>query len=127
MDIILFLAVVYLFTFFVGILLEKIRIPWIFASLIFGLLLAAYNPFPIVTNSETFKFLANLGMLFLLLMIGLEIDLKEMISKSKFFMKATTFIILFETLFFWVFLVYFCSCCYVLCYGWRSCAYTNLR
>ncbi len=99
MDIILFLAVVYLFTFFVGILLEKIRIPWIFASLIFGLLLAAYNPFPIVTNSETFKFLANLGMLFLLLMIGLEIDLKEMISKSKFFMKATTFIILFETLF----------------------------
>lgn len=96
MELILFLAVIYLFTFVVGILLEKIRIPWIFAALILGLIFAFFNPFTSVVNSTTFEFLAKLGMYFFLFLIGFEIDLKKIWEKGRFILKATFTIILFE-------------------------------
>jgi Ca2+-transporting ATPase len=99
MELILFLALTYLFTFLFGILIEKIRIPWIFAALFLGFGLAVYNSFSVVTSSSTFEFLAELGMFFLLFIIGFEIDLKEMLKKEKFFVKATFFIILLEGFF----------------------------
>ena len=66
----MFLAGVFLLTFLLGRLLEKIRIPWIFSALLIGLGLAAYNPFTEVTDSSSFIFLAELGMFFLLFIIG---------------------------------------------------------
>ena len=77
MSLILFLAGVFLVTFLVGRLLEKIRIPWIFSALLIGLGLAAYNPFKEITGSESFIFLSQLGMYFLLFIIGFEVNLKE--------------------------------------------------
>ena len=85
-------------TFLIGILLEKIRIPWIFSALLIGLGLAAYNPFSDITNSGTFIFLAQLGMYFLLFMIGFELDIKNILKQGKFIVKTTIAIILAETL-----------------------------
>ncbi len=95
----LFLAIAFLFTFIIGRLIEKIRIPWIFAALILGSLLAVHNPFYPITSSSTFKFLAQLGMYFLLFIIGFELDLKKLKTKSKFIFGATFFIIFFEAIF----------------------------
>ncbi len=102
----LFLAIAFLFTIIVGKLLERVRVPWIFAALILGAILAVYNPFSEVTSSESFNFLAQLGMYFLLFMIGFEINLKEMKKKGKFLFKATFFVIFLEA-FFGTLLVHF--------------------
>jgi len=106
MNIILFLAGVFLLTFLLGWLLEKIRIPWIFSALLIGLGLAAYNPFKEVTNSEAFIFLARLGMYFLLFMIGFQINIKEITRRKKFILR-TTIAIIFAEAFFGSFLVHY--------------------
>ena len=98
MDLILFLAGVFLITFLVGRLLEKIRIPWIFSALLIGLFLSAYNPFRQVTHSPSFEFLAELGMFFLLFIIGFELDVREIFKSNSFLFKTTTVIILSETI-----------------------------
>ncbi|MBU0460223.1 MAG: cation:proton antiporter [Nanoarchaeota archaeon] len=106
MNIILFLAGVFLVTFLVGRLLERIRIPWIFSALLIGLGLAAYNPFKEITSSESFVFLAQLGMYFLLFIIGFEINLKE-IKRKKGFIIKTTIAIIFAEAFLGTFFVHY--------------------
>ncbi len=99
MELILFLAGIFLITFLIGRILEKIRIPWIFSALLIGLGLAAYNPFKEITSSSSFIFLAELGMYFLLFIIGFELDIKKIFKSGKFILKATFIIIFAETLF----------------------------
>jgi len=99
MSIFLLLAGIYLFTFFFGALLEKIRVPWIFSALILGLIFAFYNSSSNITSSESFKFLAWLGMYFLLFLIGFELDLKKIKKLGRFIVKSTFFIIFFEAIF----------------------------
>ncbi len=99
LNLFLFLSIAFLLTFAIGRIIEKINVPWIFAALILGFLLAIYNPFAYITNSSEFNFLAYLGMYFLLFIIGLEIDLNKLKKQGKFIFKATFFIILFESLF----------------------------
>jgi len=99
MSLILFLAGVFLATFLIGRLLEKIRIPWIFSALLIGLALAAYNPFLEITSSSSFLFLAEMGMFFLLFIIGFELDIKKIWKSSKFLLRTTAVIILAETFF----------------------------
>ena len=98
-SIFLFLSLVFLLTFALGWLIEKIRVPWIFASLLIGTAFAAANIFTNFTSSETFNFLAELGMYFLLFVIGFEIDANEFKKASKFIFESTFFIILIEALF----------------------------
>ena len=86
-NLMLFLAGVFLVTFLVGRLLEKFRIPWIFSALLIGLGLAAYNPFKEITSSEPFIFLAQLGMYFLLFIIGFEINFAEIRKKKVLLLK----------------------------------------
>ncbi|WP_300609311.1 cation:proton antiporter [Methanohalophilus sp.] len=97
-NIFLFLSIAFLLTFVIGRQIEKIKVPWIFAALLLGVLLAIYNPVTSITSSEIFIFFAKLGMYFLLFMIGLEIDLKEMKKKGRFIIKATFFIIFLEAI-----------------------------
>lgn len=99
MNLALFLGGIFLFTFFLGIFLERIRIPWIFASLILGLIFAFKNPFSEIVSSETFRFLAWLGMYFLLFLIGFELDLEKIKRLRRFIIKSTLFIIVFEAIF----------------------------
>lgn len=98
-NIFLFLGVAFLLTFLIGRLLEKIRVPWIFSALLIGSLLAIYNPFTSITSSPTFEFLAQLGMYFLLFIIGFEIDLRKLKKSKNFIFKATFFIIFLEAIF----------------------------
>lgn len=106
MNIFLLLGGVFLVTFLLGILLEKIRIPWIFAALILGLLLAFQNPFSQITESATFEFLAKLGMYFLLFWVGFELEIARIRQLGKFIIKSSFFIIFFEAVF-GAFLIHF--------------------
>lgn len=110
MNIYLFLALILVLTFLIGRLVEKARVPWIFAALLIGFFLAIYNPFPSVTSSETFTFLAQLGMYSLLFMIGFELDIEELQKLGKFIVKATFFIICLEA-FFGTLLIHFIFGC----------------
>lgn len=103
----IFLAGAFLFTFGVGKLFEKIRIPWVFAALLWGAILAVKNPFSSITSSETFVFLAELGMYFLLFIIGMEVNINEIRKKGKFIIRSTLVIILLEALLGSLFIHYF--------------------
>jgi len=98
MTLLLFLSGLFFFTFVVGSLLEKIRIPWIFAALLLGAALSFHNPFPEITSSQTFSFLSTLGMYFLLFVVGLEIDVQQLRKSSWFILKGTLIIIPLEAL-----------------------------
>lgn len=95
----LFIGITFLFTFLVGKLIEKIRVPWVFAALIFGALLAVSgNPFSDLISSETFDFLGQLGTYFLLFLIGLELDIRALRKRGAFVFRSAFFIIIFEGL-----------------------------
>ncbi|USN53328.1 MAG: cation:proton antiporter [Candidatus Nomurabacteria bacterium] len=98
MSIYLFLSVVFLFTLLVGRLIERVKVPWVFAALILGTILAIGNPFSTITNGETFSFLAQLGMYLLLFIIGFEVDVQDMRKKGAFLASSAFVIILFEAL-----------------------------
>lgn len=99
MNLFLFIATVSIITLLVGKLLEKIRVPWIFAALLVGMALAVYNPFAGVTSSPVFETLAQLGMYFLLFLVGLELNVKKLKEKSGFIVKSVFLIIMLEGLF----------------------------
>ncbi|HSB46941.1 MAG TPA: cation:proton antiporter [Candidatus Bilamarchaeum sp.] len=96
LNIFLFISFSFLFTYLAGRFMERFRIPWIFAALLLGSLLAISNPFGAITSSDTFTFLAQLGMYFLLFIVGFEINVGDLRKKSGFIFKATFFIIAFE-------------------------------
>ena len=98
MDITLFFAGVFLLTLALGVLLEKIRIPWIFSALLIGLGLATYNPFSDITSSSEFRFMATLGMYFMLFIIGFELDVKQIFSSNRFIFKTTMAVVFAEAL-----------------------------
>ncbi len=98
MDFILFLAVFFLLTFILGRILEKARIPWIFASLLIGMGLSLSNPFKDITDSASFLFFAELGMYFLLFIIGFELNFKQIFNQRKLIFKTTVGIIAAETI-----------------------------
>lgn len=94
MNLFLFLAIAFFLIALGGRLLEKIRVPWIFAALLFGVALAVDNPFSEITSSDTFQVLAELGMYLLLFLIGLEINIKDLRRQSKLIFFSTFFIII---------------------------------
>lgn len=98
MNIFLFLAGVFLITFLLGRLLEKVHVPWVFSALLIGLGLAAYNPFTDITDSAGFLLLAQLGMYFLLFIIGFELNMEKILNSKGFIIKATSVIIFSEAI-----------------------------
>ncbi len=85
-ELLLSLSLVFALTYTLGYFLSKFRIPSILAALFVGMALS-YTPFfPFVHSvtafETTFSFLADLGVLFLLFYIGLQIELKEMKKSS---------------------------------------------
>jgi len=76
-----------------GFLLQKyLRIPWEFAALFFGIFLSALGLFNLAIEDEAFEVLATLGMLFLLFIIGFDMDLKKIKSLSKYIFTGALFI-----------------------------------
>jgi len=85
-ELLLFLSLVFALTYTLGYFLSKFRIPSILAALFVGIALS-YTPFfsfihSVSTFESIFSFLANLGVLFLLFYIGLQIELGEMKRSS---------------------------------------------
>ena len=92
------LALVFLFTFLVSKLLQRLRIPWIFAALILGFLFSMFRIGHLFTSPE-FAFLSQLGMYFLVFMIGFEVNVREMLKLSKQILSSTFSIVLSEAFF----------------------------
>lgn len=85
-ELLLSLSLVFALTYALGYFLSRFRIPGILAALFVGMALS-YTPFFALIHSSaafesTFTFLADLGVLFLLFYIGLQIELDEMRKSS---------------------------------------------
>lgn len=85
-ELLLSLSFVFALTYMLGYFLSKFRIPSILSALFVGIALS-YTPFfPFIHSlsafEDTFSFLSNLGVLFLLFYIGLQIELGEMKKSS---------------------------------------------
>jgi Kef-type K+ transport system membrane component KefB len=96
MNPLILIGIFFIFTFLIGILLEKIKIPWLFASLMFGLLVSFYNPFGELVSGGILSFFSNLGLYLLLFLIGFELDLVGIKKMGWFLIKTTFFIEMFE-------------------------------
>lgn len=85
-ELLLTFALVFAFTYALGYLLSKFRIPSILAALFVGIALSYVPLFKSIhlvpAFENTYTFLADLGVLFLLFYIGLQIDLREMKKSS---------------------------------------------
>ncbi len=85
-ELLLYLSLFFALTYLLAGILEKIRIPGILGAL-FIAMAAHYTPVGrrLLSSEiyEPFSFLAQLGVLFLLFFIGLQIDLKEMRGLSR--------------------------------------------
>ncbi|RLG18792.1 hypothetical protein DRN63_00845 [Nanoarchaeota archaeon] len=99
MELFILLMLVYLAGLTLGVILEKLKIPWIFAALFLGIILNEFHIFSTSLSSSTFYVLSSLGMLFMLFIIGFEIDVREILRSSKFIFTSTFFIILAECFF----------------------------
>ena len=96
-DILLLMVVTYGVSLSLGYLLQKyLRIPWMFASLFFGLMLSTTGLFQSTLKSDVFKLLETFGMYFLLFIIGFSLDFKKMGKLKKYIVLGTIIIISLE-------------------------------
>jgi len=106
-DVLLLIVISYGVSLGFGYLLQKyLKIPWMFASLFFGLVLSALGLFKGTIESDAFKLLETFGMYFLLFIIGFSLDLRTMGKLKKYVVIGTIVIICFEG-FFGSLLLYF--------------------
>jgi len=106
-DVLLLTVISYSVSLGFGYLLEKyLKIPWMFASLFFGLALSTFGLFKGTIESDVFKLLETFGMYFLLFIIGFNLDFGRMGRLKKYVVLGTIVIISFEG-FFGSLLLYF--------------------
>jgi len=99
-DVLLLIVIAYGVSLSFGHLLEKyLRMPWMFASLFFGLMLSATSLFQSTLTSDVFKLLETFGMYFLLFIIGFNIDFRKMGKLKKYVVLGTITIIGLEGIF----------------------------
>jgi len=106
-DIMLLIVITYSVSLCFGYLLQKyLRMPWMFASLFFGLILSALGLFKPTIESDLFKMLETVGMYLLLFIIGFNLDFKRMARLKNYVILGTLIIIACEG-FFGSLLLYF--------------------
>jgi len=106
-DILLLIVITYGVSLGFGFLMQKyLRMPWMFASLFFGLVLSSLNLFTSTIESDLFNLLQTFGMYFLLFIIGFSLDFKKMARLKNYVFLGTVTIIGFEG-FFGSLLLYF--------------------
>ncbi|MFQ6002452.1 MAG: cation:proton antiporter [Candidatus Zixiibacteriota bacterium] len=94
--IIIYLAAFYLITNLAGILIEKIRIPRIYAALFLGVLLSSTTWVLNIVSLDAFKLLSQVGMFSLLFLLGSGLDVKKLRQQSRLIVRTTTYVILSE-------------------------------
>jgi len=106
-DILLLIAVTYGVSLSFGYVLQKyLRMPWMFASLFFGLILSTLGLFKPTIESDLFEMLQTVGMYLLLFIIGFSLDFRKMARLKNYVVLGTIIIIAFEG-FFGSLLLYF--------------------
>ncbi len=87
MDLFLWLGLMFATSLVLGLLFEKMKIPWLFAPLVLGIVANLVNIRP--EHISNFNFLANLGMDFMLFIIGFKLGLEEFKKLGKEIIKDT--------------------------------------
>ena len=99
LNIFIILSLSFLLTLILGRFLEKLKVPWVFAALIIGMLFSLSTKIKNIILNPSFELFGQLGMYFLLFIVGFELDLNKLIEKTKYVVQTAFFIILFEAFF----------------------------
>ena len=90
----LLIAVTFAFSLGLGFLLEKyLRMPWMFSALFLGIILSSFGLFHSTIQDETFNVLSTIGMLFLLFMIGFNLEIGQIKRFGKEMLKGAILIV----------------------------------
>lgn len=85
MDLIFLALITCLIVVTLGYLIQKyLRMPWMFTVVILGMVLSALGLFNDTMASDNFHFLARMGMLFFLFMIGVDLEIKQIKELGKY-------------------------------------------
>jgi Kef-type K+ transport system membrane component KefB len=77
-----------------GFLLEKyLRMPWMFSALILGIIFSSFGLFATTLQDEVFQVFSTMGMLFLLFMIGFNLEIGQMKRFGKHILKGAILIV----------------------------------
>jgi CPA2 family monovalent cation:H+ antiporter-2 len=99
-DILLLIVITYSVSLGFGFLLQKyLRMPWMFVSLFFGLILSTLGLFTSTIESDLFKMLETFGIYFLLFIIGFSLDFRKMARLRNYVVSGTIIIVGCEGLF----------------------------
>jgi Kef-type K+ transport system membrane component KefB len=90
----LLIAVTFAFSLGLGFLLEKfLKMPWMFSALFLGIIFSTFGIFQSTIQDPTFNVLSTMGMLFLLFMIGFNLEISQMRRFGKQILKGAILII----------------------------------
>ncbi|OIO19157.1 MAG: hypothetical protein CO029_02725 [Candidatus Magasanikbacteria bacterium CG_4_9_14_0_2_um_filter_41_10] len=89
-------AIIFLITFVSGRYIERIRIPWIFAALLLGIVATLFGWHVPLQDQATFTFFAQLGMYLLLFFVGFEMNTTMLRKRKTYILTTTIAIISFE-------------------------------
>lgn len=90
----LLIAATFAFSLGLGFLLEKyLRMPWMFSALFLGIIFSSLGLFQSTIQDETFNVLSTMGMLFLLFMIGFNLEIGQMKRFGKNILKGAILIV----------------------------------
>jgi Kef-type K+ transport system membrane component KefB len=93
----LLIAVTFAFSLGLGYLLEKyLKMPWMFSALFLGIIFSSLGLFQTTIQDETFNVLSTMGMLFLLFMIGFNLEIGQMRRFGKQILKGAILIVSLE-------------------------------
>lgn len=88
------IAVTFAFSLGIGYLLEKyLRMPWMFSALFLGIIFSTFSLFQTTLQDEAFNVLSTMGMLFLLFMIGFNLEIGQMKRFGKHILKGAILIV----------------------------------
>ena len=91
------LATTFGFSLVLGFLLEKyLKMPWMFSALFLGIIFSSFGLFQTTIQNETFSSLSTLGMLFMLFMIGFNLEIEQIKRFGKHILKGALIIVGFE-------------------------------
>jgi len=77
-----------------GFLLEKfLKMPWMFSALFLGIIFSLFDIFQLTLQNEVFSTLSNMGMLFLLFMIGFNLEIDQIKKYGQNILKGSVVIV----------------------------------
>lgn len=96
MNLLVYIALFYIIVNFGGAVIEKIRIPKIYAALFLGIALSTNTPILALVKTPFIQQLSNIGIFTLLFMLGYSLNFTEMKKQGRLIAKITFWVILSE-------------------------------